>query len=115
MVQNFKKSLKKSLLPPKAALQKFLMQYRRTLLSSGLSPSELLNGRQISTKIDVLKPSVPHIMLHKESKKVNRSEQALNSFKFRVGDPCYAKVFSTRSEKSPKWVQMGTSSYHQGI
>ncbi|KAK3764510.1 hypothetical protein RRG08_009192 [Elysia crispata] len=53
-------------------------------------------------------------MLHKESKKVNRSEQALNSFKFRVGDPCYAKVFSTRSEKSPKWVQMGTSSYHQG-
>ncbi|KAK3777232.1 hypothetical protein RRG08_047852 [Elysia crispata] len=24
--------------------------------------------------------------------------------KFRVGDPCSVKVFSTKSEKSPKWV-----------
>ena len=80
------------------------MQFQRTPLPSGLTPSELLNGRQIRTKIDVLKPSVPHIMLYKESKKVNISEQTLDSFKFRVGDPCYAKVFSTKSEKSPKWV-----------
>ena len=29
IVQTFKKSLKKSLLPPKVALQEFLMQYRR--------------------------------------------------------------------------------------
>ena len=104
MLQSFKKSLKKSLLPPKAALQEFLMQYRRTPLPSGLSPSELLNGRQTRRKIDVPKPSVSHTMLHKESKKVNGSEQTLNSFKFRVGDPCYAKVFISKSEKSPKWV-----------
>ncbi|KAK3731289.1 hypothetical protein RRG08_025831 [Elysia crispata] len=52
---------------------------------------------------------IPQIMLHEESKKVNKSEQALNSFKFRVGDPCYGKVFSTNSEKSPKWVPAVTT------
>ncbi|KAK3765727.1 hypothetical protein RRG08_026200 [Elysia crispata] len=35
---------------------------------------------------------------------MNSSELSLNSFKFKVGDPCYAKVFSTMSEKSPTWV-----------
>ena len=109
MSSSYKRSRRKSSLPPKAALQEFLMQYRRTPLSSGLPPSKLLNGRQIRTKIDILKPSVPQIMLHEESKKVNKSEQALNSFKFRVGDPCYGKVFSTNSEKSPKWVPAVTT------
>uniref|UniRef100_A0A5S6R4R8 Integrase catalytic domain-containing protein n=1 Tax=Trichuris muris TaxID=70415 RepID=A0A5S6R4R8_TRIMR len=50
LVQSFKQSLRKSLLPPKAALQEFLIQYRRTPLQSGYSPAELLNGRQIIWK-----------------------------------------------------------------
>ncbi|XP_045117644.1 uncharacterized protein LOC123508175 [Portunus trituberculatus] len=45
--QSFKQSLRKSTLSPNAALQEFLLQYRRTPLDSGYSPSELLNGRQI--------------------------------------------------------------------
>ena len=44
LVQTFKQALTKSLLPPKSALQEFLMLYRRTPLSIGYSPSELLNG-----------------------------------------------------------------------
>ena len=52
LVQSFKQSLKKSKLPPRPALQEFLMQYRRTPLNTGFSPSQLLNGRQICTKID---------------------------------------------------------------
>ena len=60
LVQTFKQALKKSSLPPRAALQEFLMQYRRTPLASGYSPSELLNGRQIRTKIDTLLPSPAH-------------------------------------------------------
>ena len=47
LVQSFKQSLKKSFLPPKEAVQEFLLQYRRTPLPTGYSPSELLNGRQI--------------------------------------------------------------------
>ena len=57
LVQSFKESLRKSTLSPKAALQDFLLQYRRTPLDSGYSPSELLNGRQIRCKLDALFPS----------------------------------------------------------
>ena len=45
LVQTFKQALRKSSLPPKRALQEFLMQYRRTPTSCGFSPSELLNSR----------------------------------------------------------------------
>ena len=41
LIQSFKQALRKSLLPPKEALQEFLMQYRRIPFASGLSPSEL--------------------------------------------------------------------------
>ncbi|XP_005093140.1 uncharacterized protein K02A2.6-like [Aplysia californica] len=64
LVQTFKQSLKKSDLPPADALQAFLMHYRRTPLASGStplasgsSPSELLNGRQIRTALDVIIPA----------------------------------------------------------
>ena len=60
LVQTFKSSLTKSATPPRASLQRFLMQYRRTPLLCGYSPSELLNGRQIRTPIDVLVPSPAH-------------------------------------------------------
>ena len=56
-IQTLKNSMNKSKLPPNQALQEFLIQYRRTPLESGLSPSELLNGRQIRGRIDTLYPS----------------------------------------------------------
>ena len=61
LAQSFKQSRKKSCLPLKEALQEFLLQYRHTPLSTGYSPSELLNGRQIRAKIDVIIPSPAHI------------------------------------------------------
>ena len=73
LVQSFKNSLRKSSLPPKSALQEFLMIYRRTPLASGLSPSELLNGRQIRAKIDVLVPSPTHIAQRKQCTNTGKS------------------------------------------
>ena len=61
LVQTFKKSLRKLKLPPRGALQEFLMQYWRTPFLSGCSPSELLNGRQICTKLDAVVPSPAHV------------------------------------------------------
>ena len=52
LVQTFKQALTKSSLPPRVATLEFRMQYRRTPLASGYSPSEILNGRQIRCKID---------------------------------------------------------------
>ena len=76
LIQSFKQALRKSSLPPKEALQEFLMQYRRIPFASGLSPSELLNGRRIRTKIDTFGS------IHSASpagKTVKTSEQAFKS------------------------------------
>ena len=99
LVQTFKKALKKSSLPPRAALQEFLMQYRRTPLESGYSPSELLNGRKIRTLIDVLVP-VPAQQLQKQTEK----SKALTLKQFQVGSPCYALYFGPRRDKEGRWV-----------
>ena len=75
MVQSLKKSVRKSSLPLKRALQEFLMQYLRTPLAFGLSPSELLNGRQITTKIDALWPEPAHLAQGKQATEAAKSQQ----------------------------------------
>ena len=61
LVQRAKKSLRKSRLFLREALQEFLMQYQRTPPLSGYSPTELLNGGQIRTKLDAIVPSLAHV------------------------------------------------------
>lgn len=94
LVQTFKQALSKSSLPPWAALQEFLIQYRRTPRSEGYSPSELLNGRQIQTKIDVLFPSPAHAAQGKQAREATKSQaqEAPNRVApmYSVGTPCYA-------------------------
>ena len=108
LVQTFKQALSKSSLPPRAALQEFLIQYRRTPRSEGYSPSELLNGRQIRTKIDVLLPSPAHVSQGKQAREATKSQEqeAPNrvALIYSVGTPCYALYCGPRREKDPRWV-----------
>ena len=111
LVQSFKQSLRKSTLSPKAALQEFLLQYRRTPLDSGYSPSELLNGRQIRCKLDALFPSPAHVAQGRQAKRAAMSQrEELNHREsklvhtYLVGTPCYALYCGPRSTKQPRWV-----------
>ena len=110
LVQSFKQSMKKSKLPPRPALQEFLMQYRRTPLNTGFSPSQLLNGRQIRTKIDSLLPSPAHIAQERQATDATKSQQKEHSTvqhvrtRYRVGTPCYALYCGPRHTNSPRWV-----------
>lgn len=111
LVQSFKQSVKKSSLAPRAALQEFLLQYRRTPLDSGYSPSELLNGRQIRCKLDALIPSPVHAAQGKQAKKSTTSQRGELNHKvsklvhnFLVGTSCYALYCGPRSNKQPRWV-----------
>ena len=79
LVQTFKQALRKSPLPPKRALQEILMQYRRTPASCGFCPSELLNPRQLRTRIDSLLPSPTHIAQGKQSKEASKSQMTPDS------------------------------------
>ena len=93
LVQTFKQSLRKSSLPPVDALQEFLRLYRRTPLNTGLSPSQLLNGRQMRTQLDVLLPrqeGQPHSTLE------------TSTGKFDVDDLCYALAF--KAGRKDKWM-----------
>ena len=111
LVQSFKQSIRKSVLSPKAALQEFLMQYRRTPLETGLSPSELLNGRQIRTRLDALVPSPAHAAQGKQARQASKSQQNEKSisvnattYQYRVGAPCYALYFGPKRNKNPRWI-----------
>ena len=110
LVQTFKQALRKSSLPPKRALQEFLMQYRRTPTSSGYSPSELLNSRQLRTRLDALLPSPAHVAQGKQAREATKSQQeelvgvAKVSRQYKVGDPVYALYCGPRRDKQPRWV-----------
>ena len=63
---------KQVILPSNFKAGDFLHQYRRTPTDSVFSPSQLLNGRQIRTKLDAILPSPAHIS------KESRQEQFLH-------------------------------------
>ena len=107
LVQTLKSSLTKSATPTKVSLKRFLMQYRRTPLLCGYSPSELLNGRQIRTAIDVLIPSPAHQAQECQSKQAAKARQRLagrSGPQYRVGNLCYALYCGPRRDKDPRWV-----------
>ena len=118
MVQSFKQSLKKSKLPPHPALQEFLMQYRRTPLKTGFSPSQLLNGRQLRTKIDALRPSPAHIAQEHQACEATKSQQkeqtAVQHVRtaYDVGTPCYALYCGPRQTSTPRWVPATITRVH---
>ena len=119
LIQSFKQALRKSSLPPKEALQEFLMQYRRIPFASGLSPSELLNGRRIRTKIDTLVPSILHLLQGRQSKQASKHSNAEDSevvskveHHYSLGDPCYALYFGPRRDHDPRWVPAIVTKVH---
>ena len=73
MVQSFKNFMLKSRTSPHRALQEFLMLYRRTPLPSGLSPSELLNNRQIRASIDLIFPLQTQVRQRQQCQAVMRA------------------------------------------
>ena len=119
LIQSFKQALRKSSLPPKEALQEFLMQYRRIPFASGLSPSELLNGRRIRTKIDTLVPSIPHLLQGRQSRQASKHSNTEDSevvskveHHYTLGDPCYALYFGPRRDRDPRWVPAIVTKVH---
>ena len=108
LIQSFKQALRKSSLPP-----------RRIPFASGLSPSELLNGRRIRTKIDTLVPSIPHLLQGRQSIQASKHSNAEDSevvskveHHYSLGDPCYALYFGPRRDRDPRWVPAIVTKVH---
>ena len=103
LIQSFKQALRKSSKPPREAVLEFLMFYRRTPTTSVYSPSELLNNRQLRTKLDVLLPSPVHITQSKLKNSTDTGRRATRH-SYKVGDSCYAMYFGPRRNKDARWV-----------
>ena len=102
--------MRKSSLPPQAALQEFLLQYTRTPLETCYSPSELLQGRQIRSKLDALFPSPAQAAQGKQAREATKSLMQENSqlvtkvtYHYSVGAPCYALYYGPRCNQHPRW------------
>ena len=84
------------------------MQYRRTPNSTGYSPSELLNSRQIGTKTDILLPSPAHVAQGEQTQVATKSQQqemvAKVAHTYNVGYPVYILYFGPQRDKEPRWV-----------
>ena len=94
------------------------MQYRRTPLNTGFSPSQLLNGRQLRTKIDALLPSPAHIAQKHQAREATKSQQkeqtAVQHVRtaYDVGTPCYALYCGNRQTSTPRWVPATITRVH---
>ena len=97
-------------------LSKFLHKYRITPHSTtGISPSELLMGRRLRSRLDLLHPDLPGKVEGKQWKQKLSHDTSRTDRKFQEGDEVYAEDFSASNEKwIPGVIQKvtGPLSYH---
>ena len=100
-VQIVKKGLKKETVGTmEERLAKVLMAYRTTPQSTtGVTPAELLQGRRIRTRLDMLKPSLEEQVEQKQSRQKSNHDSNRTTA-FLKGERVYARGFGT----GPKWV-----------
>ena len=85
------------------------MQYRRTPHLSGYSPSELLNGRHIHTKLDAMVLSLAHVEQGIQAKAAMKSQQqeqkGVKRFphQYKVGILCFALHIDYGGTRTPDW------------
>ena len=102
----------KSSLPHRAALQEFLIQYCRTPSCDGNSPSELLNGRQLRTKTDILLPSPAHAAQGKQAMEATKSQaQEEGGSHILCWDTMLCTLLWSQAGEGPK---VGILSLHRG-
>ncbi len=98
-----------------ARLAKVLFTYRITQQSTtGLTPSELMFGRQLRTRLDLVKPNVEQRVEDRQAKQKEYHDKRARSRTFQVDD----KVFVKNALGKPRWIAgtvaavTGPVSYH---
>ena len=81
-------------------LARFLMKYRITPHSTtGISPSELLMGRRLRSRLDILHPDLSGKVEDKQWKQKLAHDNQKAPRTFEEGDPVFAEDFTASSEK----------------
>ena len=110
-VQTFKSAVVRMEGPMDVRLSRFLFRYRVTPQSTtGLSPSQLLMGRRLRTRFDLLHPDVA-VRIDGKNKPAQYEK---GTRKFKIGDKLFAKNF----HNGPQWIPvkvtkvLGPLTYH---
>ncbi len=87
-------------------LAKVLMTYRTTPQNTtGVSPSELLLGHRIRTRLDLLKPNVSERVEHQQLQHKRAHDSSARGRTFSKGETVYAKGFGTGQQWIPAVIQ----------
>ena len=116
MVQTFKQAMKKSTQPTQQFLDSFLFNYRLTPHSTtGVSPAELMFGRKLRSRLDLLWPSVSTRVRNKQAVQVENYCKQPRQVSLSTKSPVMVKNYS---QHGAKWIpgeidkQTGPLSYH---
>jgi len=106
-VQIVKKGLKKEAGGSMVTrLAKVLMAYRTTPQSTtGMSPSELLQGRRMRTRLDLLKPSVSERVELRQLRQKLSHDSLVRGKTFSKGETVYARNFGTGEKWQPAVIE----------
>ena len=102
MVQTFKQALKKSNQPTQQFLDRFLFNYRLTPHSTtGVSPAELMFGRKLRSRLDLLWPSVSTRVSNKQAVQVENYSKRPREVSLATKSPVMVKNYS---QYGAKWI-----------
>ena len=98
-VQTFKESMKKNTQESiDTRVARFLFRYRLTPhTTTGIAPAQLLFGRRPRSHLDLLKPDVSARVQDKQQAQKSSHDAHARERSFKVGDPVFARNFSTGS------------------
>ena len=101
-VQVFKQGFRKSSMgTPSDRIARFLFQYRITPhITTGLSPAEMLLGRNIRSRLDLLKPNLEQKVAEKQRRQQFDHDKHSRVRQFSVGD----KVFVKNQGRGETWL-----------
>ncbi len=99
-VRTFKEALKSTDLPIHKRLSEFLMKYRSTPHSTtGVPPSELLFGKTIRTRLDLVHPALKATVSNSQRRQQASFNRNTKARDLRPGQAVWVKSFSKNEEK----------------
>ena len=84
-------------------LSRFLFKYRLTpQTTSARTPAEMLMGRRLKSKLDLLRPDIKATVMRKQEKQKEGHDQHAQERQLKPGNNVYVRNFSSNS--SQKWL-----------
>jgi len=104
MVQTFKQSMRRSIndgIPFQQRLANFLLTYRTTPhATTNIAPCELLMGRALRTRLDLLRPNLEMKVCSEQAKQKQRHDERSKVRNFKPGDTVWIRDF----RGTTKWI-----------